>query len=506
MKAYTPPVVPLVVFNDIKQLPLVNKLLNLAKKRAQERFMYQKVMTTEEFLLHQGDRFPFSLQSVDMDSEKGKIVMVPDAIQQRDLPRARPGSKYSNANNGPQTIHLLTSPFLLRPCSKPNALGNDGEIVEGKPIKDGDQKRTVLTSAYPPFSCLVSPKAPKDKPYNVEMDRLIDVTLWFRRSVCDLLCKEENTELVGSELGNANICLMEMRVACAEVDEKYPDGGRAAYEQKFPLYDKFMSTCCQPVIKKPKSSADAQEPAAPKTAAEKLKAMREAKAAEIAKFSGTEYLTFKSRVGFPRKFDDTKRKPEFVHPNPFIRARIDQINASCNGSFAYTSPVIYYLNPATQSWDQMTSEQADSLAFFDQRKLIVSELFGYQFSPKGKPGSSQVRVNGLTLFVWGIAGSHVPDSFAGGMSMTGEKADDSEVLEYLRAQKTTTDTPSEEVDQFSHEPSTGPFEPVKRAIEAITGAYGSLEGSSSSDPGLRKKPRAEPTSAFYDEDDLVNDD
>lgn len=452
VSAYTPPYVALIEFKkDITDIKGIDQILENARRTIACRLFGYTVKRVSDMK----DRTPLPLFEEDMDTPNGKIV-----LYDPDIPYDAPGylaAKKEKARSGrwpknvsrPQRMAVITNPFMLGPRSKPNGLGNNQDTVDNKPIKEGDQKRSVLTNAYPPFSCLVAtPSSSDSKPHNIELDNLVRFVSNFRRSVCEYLCTHQSikfkSESNDEKMKQVNIDLLKMRGACENRDEK----------TKFAAYDQFLARFCHANIKtpKPRSGGAEKTQPAPMTIEEELRALQESQAQEITRFTGQEYVVFRSRVGFPKKENGFKPPGavESIHRNPLIRARLAEIDAAVKGGFAYSVPLIYYLNIRTKQWTQMTPEEADS-NWPDKRKLIVSVVTSPEFTSNGGPGMTMVRLPITALFIWGEAGAHVPDNYGGGVATAGEEISDADAIAILDGLG-TTDNPENAADGFNHMP------------------------------------------------------
>lgn len=464
---YTHPHVPLVLFeNDITDIKGINAILENARRTIAARLFGYTVKLASEMCTE----FPLPLLAEDMDTANGKIVVYDPSVPYDEAgyltakkEKARTG-KWPKDTNRPRRVAVITKPFLLGPRSKPNGLGNDKDMVDNKPTKEGDQKRSVLTNAYPPFSCLVADQlSGSGKPYNTEMDNIVGFASNFRRSVCDYLRAHDQIEFKSEssdkKINEVNIGLLEMRVACKNKDR----------DARFAAYDDFLSKFCHANVKTPKSRGG-DMPQQPMTPEEKLKALKASATKEVTRFTGDEYAVFRTRVGFPKKETSFKYPgvDDFVHRNPTIRTRLAEIDAAVKGGgfgggFAYSVPLIYFINNKTKQWTLMSPEQADSDKWPHQQKLIVSVMTAPEFTPNGGPGMTMVRLPITALFVWGEAGDHVPSNFGGGVATVGEELKDADALACLDGLRSIVN-PEDEPDGFSHMPQSDARRGTKRSL------------------------------------------
>jgi hypothetical protein len=458
----------LVLFkNDIADIKGIDEILENARRTITARLFGYTVKLTSEMCTE----FPLPLLAEDMDTANGKIGIYDPSVPYDEAgylaakkEKARSG-KWPKDASRPRRVAVITKPFLLGPRSKPNGLGNDKDMIDNKPTKEGDQKRSVLTNAYPPFSCLAADQLSSDsKPYNVEMDNIVGFVSNFRRSVCEYLCDHEKilfkSESSDNKINEVNKALVLMRRECKNKDR----------ETKLAEYDKFLSKFCHANIKTPKSrnggTTEKQPATEPMTLDEQLKAMEDSSAKEVTKFTAKEYVVFRSRVGFVKKENSFKYPGavEFVHRNPTIRTRLAEIDAAVKGGgFAFTVPLIYYFNIRTKQWTLMTDEQADSDKWLHQQKLIVSVVTAPEFTPNGGPGMTMVRLPITALFVWGYAGDYVPDSFAGGVATVGEEVSGENALACLAGLESAVD-PEDEPNGFDHMPQSDTRRGTKRTL------------------------------------------
>lgn len=457
---YTPPHVPLVQFkNDITDIKGIDEILENARRTIAARLFGYTVKLASEMC----SQFPLPLLAEDMDTANGKIMLYDPSFSFDEAgylaakkEKARSG-KWPKGASRPRRMAVITRPFMLGPRSKPNGLGNDMDTGDNKP-KEGDQKRSVLTNTYPPFSCLVADKlSDSDKPYNTEMDTIIGFISNFRHSVCDYLCVHEQIEFKSDKkIDDVNVGLYEMRVACENKDR----------EAKFVEYDNFLSKFCHANIKTPKSRGGESVSQQPMTAGEKLKALRASTTKEITRFTGEEYVPIRSRIGFPKKENGHKDQGavKFVHRNPAIRARLAEIDAAVKGGgFAYVAPLVYYFNIKTMQWTLMSDEQADSDKWPQQQKLIVSVVTAPELASNGGPSMTIVRLPITALFVWGYAGDYVPDNFAGGVATVGEEVSGENALACLAGLESAVD-PEDEPNGFDHMPQSDARRGTKRTL------------------------------------------
>lgn len=462
MKSYTPapryipPSVPLAEFaKDNIDIKVIDLILEKAQK-----LVSNKLFRTVKLVSDMANG-PLPLLAEDMDISNGKIVLYDpkfpyDPVAYEAAKKSRSG-KWPRDVARPRRIAAITKPFLLGPRSKPNGLGNNQDKVDDKPTPEGGQKRSVLTNAYPPFSCLAASQSADDgKPYNAEMDSLVGFVSNFRRNVCEYLCThptiefKSDTKTNEEKLAEANTELLKMKIARKNQDNA----------AMVPEYDKFLAKFCHANIKAPKSrSGSAERPQQPRSLEEQLEDRKNSAAQEVTRFTGRAYIVFRSRIGFPNVItrDDPDQPVDAgsFHPNPYIRSRLNVIDAavlsSTKKNFVYSAPLIYYLNVKTMQWTQMTPEEADSTKWPEQRKLIVSVVTTPEFTPNGGPGMTMVRLPIDALLVWGVAGAHVPDDYAGGATTVSEEISDPDAIACL-AGLGTTDDPENAADKFNHMP------------------------------------------------------
>lgn len=450
--SYSPPNVPLSVFTDVKDRSIVDSLTNNARTTAEARFGWTVKPTSEL-----AKTFPLPLIEEAMNTINGKLVMVDPAIPYDKA--AYEAAKVTKATTGkwpagasrPKEMAVITGPFMLNPRSKPNGLGNDGDVVNNKLVNDGDQKRTVLTHSYPPFSCVTETIGPDRKPVNSEMHNIVAVISNFRRSVCDYLCNQSSIRFADNQkpgdMAKVNKAMAAMRKARGEAKDD---------AAKFSAYDEFMTEYCHANVKTPAGRASSLS----------FDAMPQ----EVTRFDGSQYVCFRNKVGFSKtenKSGNNRREaPTFVHRNPKIRDRLDHINATIKGGFSYNRPVIYYFNAQRKQWVLMTDEEADSPKWPASPKLICSVVLRLQFSPNGGPAMTIVRAETAALFVWGQAGDQVPADFAGGIPTAGEPVSSTDALAFLQNLQPVVD-PENYPDSFSHEPQSesGVQRPKRKLLE-----------------------------------------